>query len=143
VHHHEHVELAGKCELGTVVLVLARRLVVVADLADGNHALLGQVTRQDIHHLFGERLVIGLLAVQSDGAVVTDAELRGAEALPADDARQIVDVATDAGARLPKPEGGFDDSDDAGGDHTFVVVRGAAAMWMCGSMKRIASGSGN
>jgi hypothetical protein len=100
VHLHRQVELLRERELGAVVLVLGLGLVVVADLADGHHAFLGEEQRQHVEHLLGERLVVGLLAVEADGAVVLYAELRGAEALPADQARQVIHVGADAGTRL-------------------------------------------
>src|SRR5574337_659710 len=124
VHHHQHVELERERELRAVVLVLDRGLVVVADLADRDYAFLGEVARQQIDHAFSQRGVVGLLAVQPDRAVVADAELRRAKALPADQAREVVDEAADVGPRLALPERRFDHRDDAGGLHPFVVVGG-------------------
>jgi len=53
---------------------------------------------------------------------MVNAELRRAEAFPADQARHIVDVAADLGARLPEPECRLDQGNDAGGGHALVVV---------------------
>ena len=85
---HEHSELASELQLRAVIFVFGRGLVVVADLADCDHPLLAEVKRQDVHHLLGQRLVVGLFAVEADRAVVADAELGCAEALPAHEARQ-------------------------------------------------------
>ena len=69
---------------------------------------------------------------------MADAELAGAEALPADQRREVVVEGADVRARLAEPEGGLDDGDDAGRGHRLVVVGGAdVVMWMCGSKKRM------
>jgi hypothetical protein len=112
VDHHQHVELFRQLELRAEGLVFGLRLFVVADLADGHDALFGGEARQDGQHRLGERLVVGLLRVQADGAVVLDAELAGPEALPAHQRRQIVDVGVHAGARLTQPERRLDDRHD-------------------------------
>ena len=57
--------------------------------------------------------VVGLLGVQADRAVVADAELRGAEGLPAEQRVEVVDERAGARARLPEPERGLDDGADA------------------------------
>jgi diaminopimelate decarboxylase len=44
---------------------------------------------------------------------VANPELGRAEAFPSHQARQIIQVASGVGARLPEPEGRFDDRDDA------------------------------
>ena len=125
---HHHVQLLGQLQLRAVVLVLGRGLVV--DSRSRRRATtpsFTEIARQHVHHLLGQRLVVRLLAVEPDGAVVADAELGGAEALPADQARQIVDVAARLGARLAEPERRLDDGDDAGRGHALVVVGGARA----------------
>ena len=58
---------------------------------------------------------------------MANAELRGAEALPADEARQVVDERPHVRARLAQPERRLDDGDDAGRGHSLVVVRGSRA----------------
>src|SRR5580700_342184 len=101
------------------------RLLVVADFTDRHDTFLEQETRQDFHDLFGEALVVGLFAVQADRAVVADAELRGAEAFPADQRGKIIDIGADGSARLANPEGGLDDRNNAGRRHRLVVGRRA------------------
>src|SRR6267142_6978143 len=54
--------------------------------------------------------------------VMADAELTGAESLKAGDHGEVVRVASDIGAGLPKPECRLDDCDNAGPGHCCVVV---------------------
>ena len=96
---------------------------VVADLADRDDAVLDQVARQHVQHAAAAR-VVGLLGVERDRAVVGDAELRGAERLPADEGVEVVGERADAGARLAEPERGLDQRADARGVHRLVVVGG-------------------
>ena len=58
---------------------------------------------------------------------MADAELRRAEALPAHQAGEIVEIAAGVGARLAEPERRLDDRDDARRGHALVVVGGARA----------------
>ena len=88
VHHHRQVELLGELDLQAEVLVLQLGLLVVADLADGDDALLEGEAGQDLHHRLGQLLVVGLLAVEPDRAVVPQPELAGAEPLEAADQRR-------------------------------------------------------
>ena len=122
VDHDRQLEFLRELDLRPQILVLERRLLVVADLADGDDAVLGGEMRQHVHDRFGQLLVVGFLRVQADTTVVADAELAGAEFLEADDGREIVDVAAEIGARLADPEGGLDHGDDAGARHRLVVV---------------------
>ena len=122
VDHDRQLELLGELDLRPQVLVLERRLLVVADLADGDDAVLGGEMRQHVHDRFGQLLVVGFFRVEADATVVTDAELAGAEFLEADDGREVIDVAAEIGARLADPEGGLDHGNDAGARHRLVVV---------------------
>ena len=122
VDHDRQLVFLGELDLGAQVAVLERRLLVVAELAHRDDALLDGKARQDLHHGFGQRLVVRLLRVEPDGAVVADAELAGAKALEAGDERQIIEIGVGAGARLAEPEGRLDDGDDAGPRHRLVVV---------------------
>ena len=70
-------------------------------------------------------LVIGFFRIQADRTVMADAELTGAESLKAGDHGEVVSVASDIGAGLPKPECRLNDCDNAGLGHRFVVVRRA------------------
>ncbi len=126
VDHHRHVVLDREGKLGLVGALLGRRDLVVADLADGDDALLQGVVGQDLEDLPREALVVGLLRVEPDGAVVADAELRRAEPLPPDDGGEVVDEGGHVGSRLPQPEGGLDHRANARASHGLVVVRGAA-----------------
>src|SRR4028119_1169718 len=123
--HPRPVRLARQVELLAEVAVFQLRLLVVADLADGHDALLQGEARQDLHHRFSRLLVVRLLAVQPDRAVVPQPELPGAEALPADDGGEVVDVAADVGARLTEPEGRLDAGDDPRPGHQLAGVAGA------------------
>ncbi len=123
VDHHQHVELFRQLELGTVVALLQRRLIVEPDLAHGHHALLVQVARQDVEHRFGQGLVVSLLGIEPDGAVVANTELAGAKTLPADDGGKVIDERAHMGARLPHPEGRLNHRDHAGRRHALVVIR--------------------
>ena len=60
---HEHVVLFGQFKLLSEVFVFRWRLVVVPNLADRHHAFLGEEPRQNIHHLFRQRLIVRLFAV--------------------------------------------------------------------------------
>ena len=101
--------------------------VVVADLADGDDAVLFEVARQQRHHALGHHRVVGLLGVEPHRAQVADAELAGAETLPAEQGKEVVLEAAHVGARLADPEGGLDDAGDAGVGHGLVVIGGARA----------------
>ena len=122
VDHDRQRELLRQLELGAKVAVLELGLLVVADLADRHHPFLQREARQDVHDRLGQFLVVRLLRVEPDRAVVADAELPGAKALEADDRGQVVDVGAHVRARLPDPERGLYDRDDAGGGHRLVVV---------------------
>src|SRR5262245_35950121 len=124
VDHHDEVVLRGEVELPGEGALLGRRDLVEADLADGDHPLLHREARHEREDLLRERLVVGLLGVQPDRAVVVHAELRGAEALPSDQAREVVEVAADLRPRLADPEGGLDDGADPRLRHRLVVVGG-------------------
>ena len=100
-------------------------LLVVAEFAHGDDALLGQEARQHVDHRLGQRLVVGFLRIETDRAVVADAELAGAKPLEARDHGEIIDEAADIGARLAEPERGLDHRDHAGPGHRLVVVGGA------------------
>jgi hypothetical protein len=80
------------------------RLLVVAEFAERDHALLDGEVRQQFEHGLGECLVIGLLRIEPDAAVMADAELSGAEFLEAADGREIIDVTAEIGARLAEPQ---------------------------------------
>ena len=55
-------------------------------------------------------------------AEVADAELAGAEALPAEQRQEVVLERADVRARLAEPERRLDDGGDAGRGHRLVVV---------------------
>jgi hypothetical protein len=118
--------LHGELELPLVGLLLGLGDLVVADLADRHDSLLEGEARQLGQHFARQALVVGLLAVEAHGAVVRHAELRGAEALPTHEARPVVDEGAHAGARLPEPEGRFDDGAHPRLRHRLEVVGGAA-----------------
>ena len=134
---HEHPEIPCELQLRAVILVLGLGLVVVTDLTHRDYPFLAEEKRQNIDHLLGQSLVVGLLAVESDRAVVANAELRGAEALPAHEARKVVDERSHVRTRLAQPECRFDDGDDACRGHSLVVIRGSRAHVDVGSMNRI------
>jgi hypothetical protein len=125
VDHHRHRQLFGEFELRTIILVLESGLFVIAELADGDHALFEGVARQDFQHRLGKLLIVGLFGIQTNGAVVAEAKLAGAKALEAADQREIVDVATDIGAWLAEPEGGLDASNNSSGSHALIVIGSA------------------
>jgi hypothetical protein len=113
---------ARQLELRAEDAVLGGRLVVVADLAHGDDAVLLEVARQEREHTVGERRVVGLLGVERERAVVPDAELLRAEALPAEQRQEVVLERADVRARLAHPEGRLDDGGDARGRHGLIVV---------------------
>jgi hypothetical protein len=125
VDHDRQLEFLGELDLRPQVFVFRRGLLVIAELAHGDDAVLQRETRQDFHHGFGQRLVVGLLRVEPDRAIVADAELAGAETLEARDQGQVVAIGLGAGARLTEPEGRLDHGDDAGAGHGLVIVGGA------------------
>ena len=67
-------------------------------------------------------LIIGFFRIEADRTVMPDAELTGTESLEAGDHGEVVRVASDIGARLPKPECRLDDCDNASPGHGYVVV---------------------
>jgi hypothetical protein len=115
------VEPQGQLELGGEVLLLLRRLVVEPDLPDRDHAVLGEIARKDLHDARGDSPVVRLLGIQRQRAEVVDAELAGAEALPAQEPAEVVLESADVGAGLAKPERGLDDRGDPGLGHRLVV----------------------
>ena len=122
VDHDRQLVFLGELDLGAKIPVLERGLLVVAELADRDDALLHGEARQELHHGLGERLVVRLLRVEADRAVVADAELAGPEALEAGDQREVVAIGVGARARLAEPEGRLDHGDDARPRHGLVVV---------------------
>ena len=87
VDQHRQVEAQGQLELGREVLLLGRRLVVEADLADRDDAVLLEVARQELDHARRDPPVVRLLRVQRQRAEVAHAELARPEALPAEQRR--------------------------------------------------------
>lgn len=73
--------------------VFGRGHRVVAQLADGDDAVLDEIAGQLLQDGQTAR-VVGLFGVETEGAVVGDAVLRGAERLPAE---QRVEVVVEAG----------------------------------------------
>ena len=124
VDHRRQLELDGELQLPHERLLLLDGHRVEADLTHGDHAVLGEVAREHVEHLGAPR-VVGLLGVERDRAVVGDAELRGAEPLPAHEGVEVVGERADAGARLAQPERRLDERAHAGGVHRLVVVGGA------------------
>jgi hypothetical protein len=104
--------------------VLGRGHRVVADLADGDHAVLLEVPGHQVEHAEAPRIV-GLLGIQRDRRVVPDAELRRPVGLPADQRVEVVDERPRVGARLAEPERRFHHGPDPGVGHPPVVVGGA------------------
>src|SRR6478735_3452627 len=100
--------LFGELELPREVLLLARRDVVVTNLADGKHTFLLQVERKELHDAFGEGLRVGLLGIEAHGAVVEDPVLAGPKSLPAHERQEVVFEAADVGPRLSEPKSGLD-----------------------------------
>ena len=73
-------------------------------------------------HRFGERLVVGFLRIEPDGAIVADTELTRAETLEAGDQGKVVEEAAECRPRLAEPEGRLDHRDDARPRHCLIVV---------------------
>src|SRR6185503_15007786 len=125
VNHDRQFDFLGELDLRAEIFVLQRGLLVIAELAHRDDALLRGEMRKDVHHGLGQRLVVRLLRIEPDAAVMPHAELAGAEFLEANDGGEVVDIAADIGARLAEPERGFDHRDDAGARHRLIVVGGA------------------
>src|SRR5580765_5999957 len=79
-------------------------LIVEADLADGDDAILVEVAGQQGQHFVGQLRVVRFLRVQADRAEMSNAELRRAETLPSEQAVEVIDEAADESARLSEPE---------------------------------------
>src|SRR6266571_4674145 len=112
MNHDRQFEFLGEFDLDPERFVFKRGLLVVAEFAHGNDAFLDQEARQCIENRLGQNFIIGFLRIETDRAVVTNAELTGAEALEPGDQGKIIDKAAYIGARLPEPECGFDDRYD-------------------------------
>jgi hypothetical protein len=121
VDQHRQGEAERELQLGREVLVLLGRLVVEADLPDGDDAVLGKVAREELHHTGSDAPVVRLLRIQGQRAEVVDAELARAEALPAEQAVEVVLEGADVGPWLTQPERGLDDGGNAGPGHRLVV----------------------
>jgi hypothetical protein len=113
VDHNRQIKVFGEVDLGAQIFVFERALVVVANLANSDDTLLAGKRGEYVHHRFGQRFVVGFLRVESNRAIVPDAELAGAKPLEPDDVGEIIGVAADIRARLTKPEGRLDYSYDA------------------------------
>ena len=59
VNHHRKVKLDGQVDLQPEIFILQFGLIVVADFADGDDAVLERETRQDFHDAFRQFLVVG------------------------------------------------------------------------------------
>src|SRR5260370_24278963 len=99
-----HLEFLGQLNLSARRLVFSCGLLIVAEFAHGNDALLNEIARQHIENRLGQSFVIGFLRIETDRAIVTDAELTGPKSLEPGDQGKIVDKAAYIGARLPAPE---------------------------------------
>ena len=82
VHENRQRVCARELELPGEDVVLRRRLIVEAYLADRNDALLLEPARQQREDAVDERRIVRLLRVQRQRAEVADAELRRPEPLP-------------------------------------------------------------
>ncbi len=99
------------------------RHVVIANFTDGHDAFLMQITRQHLEHAFGKFGVVRFFGIQTQCAEVLDAELRGSEALPAQQRQKVVLERTHVSAWLTQPKRRFDDRRDTRFGHGLVVVR--------------------
>ena len=124
MNHDGQVVLFGHLNLGTEGFVFLGGLLVVANFAYRDHALFGEVARQNSQHLLSQGFVIGFFGVQTDGAVVTDAKLPSPKTLKTCDGGEIVDKRAYIGTHLSQPKGGFDNGHDACLGHGFIVVSG-------------------
>src|SRR5262245_24800922 len=113
---------ACELELRREALVLGGRHVVVADLADRDHAVLLEVAGQQREHAVDERRIVGLARVHRERAEVADAELARAKPLPAEQRQEVVLERADVRARLTDPERRLDDRGNARRGHRLVVV---------------------
>ena len=120
--HDGEREFLRQLDLRSQRLVFERRLFVIAQFAHRNDAFLDEKARQGVYHGFRQCFVVGFFRVQADRAVVPNTELAGAEALEARNHGKVVDIASNIGAGLSKPEGRLDHRDHAGFGHCFVVV---------------------
>ena len=123
---HDHVVLDREFHLTTVRVLLVRGDLVEADLADRDDPLLERVARHQFQDFLRQGTVVRLLGIQTDRAIVRDAELRGAKPLPADQRGEVVDESADVGARLATPEGRLDHRSNPGVGHRLDVVGRAA-----------------
>src|SRR6185436_11802037 len=84
------LEAEGELELSREVLLLLGRLVVVADLPDRDHTVLGEIAGQELDHARRDAAVVRLLRIERQGAEMVDAELARPKALPAKEPVEVV-----------------------------------------------------
>jgi hypothetical protein len=123
VDHGREAEVLRQLELRGEHLFFLVRDLVVADLTDADHTVLMEETREYLEHTVGDLGVVRLFRVERQHAHVDHAELAGAEPLPTDEAREVVDERADARTRLTLPERRLDHDGDSGLGHAFVVLR--------------------
>jgi len=61
VNEHEHVQLPCEVDLLVEILLFQSGHIVEADLSDCDDTFLRRITGNEVHHFFGQCLVVGFL----------------------------------------------------------------------------------
>ncbi len=101
-------------------------ILVETDFSDAEHVGFLEELGDDGEDFSGEGDVFGLFGVDAEPGEMREPELGGAFGFVVGELAEIVAETFDAASVEAGPEGGFANGGASGGDHGFVVVRGAA-----------------